>query len=200
MPRVALLPRHDGHNVETFCWLEVCAFNRKAGNCHPLAQELVQILLEDTIEQFGVTANPTAEWVVQQIRNATSFGKQPKYLLHDNDSIFMAERLQRFLSNANIQSVRTAYHSPWQNGICERTIGIVRREVLDQIIPVNEKHLSRILREYIYKYYNPQRTHQGIGCQTPDGMPPMPETTVAGTSLISTELLGGLYHTYTKAA
>ena len=152
------------------------------------------------IEHFGVTANPTAAWAVQQIREATPFGKQPKYLLHDNDSIFTAGRLQLFLSNANIKSVRTAYHSPWQNGICERTIGIVRREIIDHIIPTGEKHLWRILHEYIAKYYNPQRTHQGIGGQTPDGMPPMPETLVAGTSLLSTELLGGLYHTYSKAA
>ena len=152
------------------------------------------------IEQFGVTTNPTAKWVAQQLRNATPFGRQPKYILHDTDSIFTSERVQRFLSNANIKSVRTAYHSPWQNGICERTVGIIRREVLDHIIPTGEKHLSRILHEYIDKYYNPQRTHQGIGGQTPDRMPPMPETTMAGTSLLSAELLGGLYHTYSKAA
>ena len=152
------------------------------------------------IEQFGVTANPTATWVVQQIRNAIPFGKQPKYLLHDNDSIFTAEALQSFLSNTNIKSIRTAYRSPWQNGICERTVGIIRQEVLNHIIPINEKHLYGILRQYIYRYYNPHRTHQGIGCQTPDITPCPPKTTVAETELVSTELLGGLYHTYSKVA
>ena len=152
------------------------------------------------IEQFGVTAHPTAEWVIQQIREATPFGKQPKYLLHDNDSIFTAGSLQGFLANLNIKSVRTAYHSPWQNGICERTVGIIRHEVLDHIIPLNEKHLQHILQQYIHKYYNPHRTHQGIGGQTPDRTQGPPETTMERTYLSSTEVLGGLYHTYTKVA
>jgi transposase InsO family protein len=152
------------------------------------------------IEQFGVTAHPTAAWVAQQIRNATPFGKQPKYLLHDNDSIFTSMHVQDFLTNANIKSVRTAYRSPWQNGICERAVGIIRREVLDHIIPFSERHLHRVLHQYIHKYYNPHRTHQGIGCQTPDRTPCLPKTTMAETTLISTKVLGGLYHTYTKAA
>jgi transposase InsO family protein len=152
------------------------------------------------IEHFGVTTNPTAAWVKQQVRNATPFGKQPKYLLHDNDSIFTAGCLQAFLSNANIKSVRTAYCSPWQNGICERTVGIIRQEVLNHIIPLDENHLHSILHRYIDGYYNSHRTHQGIGCRTPDIKPRPPKTTIAETKLVSTELLGGLYHTYEKVA
>ena len=152
------------------------------------------------IRKFGVTAHPTAEWTIQQIRDATPFGKQPRYLLHDNDSIFTAENLQGFLSKSGIKSVRTAFHSPWQNGICERTVGIIRQEALNHIIPLDEKHLRYILHQYIHKYYNPHRTHQGIGCQTPEITPSLPRTTMAETSLAPTELLGGLYHTYTKVA
>ena len=151
------------------------------------------------IEQFGVTAHPTAEWVAQQIRNAT-FDKQPKYLLHDNDSVFTADYFQRFLANRHIKSVRTAYHAPWQNGICERTVGIIRQEILNHIIPINEEHLRKILHQYIFKYYNPHRTHQGLGGQTPYRAKRPSETTMAETSLSSTEILGGLYHTYRKVA
>ena len=100
------------------------------------------------IEHFAVTTNPVASWVVQQAREATPFGKQPKYILHDSDSIFTADYFQRFLSSANIQSVSTSIKSPWQSGVCERLVGILRQEVLDHIIPLNEKHLWRILREY----------------------------------------------------
>ena len=117
------------------------------------------------IEHFAVTANPSSAWVVQQIREATPFGQIPQYLIHDNDRIFTAGCLQRFLENTNIKVKRTGYHAPWQNGICERTVGILRQELLNHIIPLNEKHLHKLLREYIHGYYNPARTHQGINRQ-----------------------------------
>jgi transposase InsO family protein len=152
------------------------------------------------IKHFAITNHPTSVWVANQLRNATPFGIQPEYLIHDNDCIFKSKDLQDFLANANITSVRTGYHSPWQNGICERTIGIIRRELLDHIIPFNEEHLRRLLGEYINQYYNPSRTHQGINRQTPI-MPEEPvKTTVAETKLISVPVLGGLYRNYRKAA
>jgi transposase InsO family protein len=114
------------------------------------------------IKHFAVTRHPSSTWVIQQLREVMPFGVQPEYLIHDNDRIFTSKDLQEFLINTKIQSVRTSYHSPWQNGICERTVGIVRRELLDHVIPFNEKHLWYLLDEYINQYYNPSRTHQGI--------------------------------------
>ena len=152
------------------------------------------------IEYVAVTAHPTSAWVAHQIREATPFGTNPEYLLHDNDGIFTAKDFQEFLANSKIQSLRTSFHSPWQNGICERAVGILRRELLDHIIPLNEKHLEYLLREYIEKYYNPVRTHQGINCQTPILSEKPPETLVADTVLQSEPILGGLYHCYRKAA
>jgi transposase InsO family protein len=113
------------------------------------------------IEHFAVTANPSSAWIAQQIREATPYGQTPQYLIHDNDSIFTAGLLQKFLSNTNIKAKRTGFHAPWQNGVCERTVGILRQELLNHVIPLNEKHLERLLREYIDGYYNPARTHQG---------------------------------------
>ena len=86
---------------------------------------------------------------------------------------------QEFI-NSNIKVKRTSVRSPWQNGICERVIGILRAELLNHVIPFNEKHLKYLLRQYFQKYYHTERTHQGISCQTP--------------------ILGGLYHSYKKAA
>ncbi|MDD4402884.1 MAG: integrase core domain-containing protein [Desulfitobacteriaceae bacterium] len=119
------------------------------------------------IEHFAVTTNPSAAWVAQQIREATPYGQTPQYLIHDNDSIFTAGLLQRFLANTKIKVKRTGFHAPWQNGVCERTVGILRQELLNHIIPLHEKHLHRLLREYIHGYYNRARTHQGINRQTP---------------------------------
>ena len=152
------------------------------------------------IKHFAITSHPTSAWVAQQLREATPFGNQPEYLIHDNDRIFVSKELQAFLTNTEIKSIRTGFHSPWQNGICERTVGILRRELLDHIIPMNEKHLEYLLRTYIYDYYNPHRTHQGIGRQTPFPSERPPETSIAKTNLISNPVLGGLYHNYRKAA
>jgi len=91
-------------------------------------------------------------------------------------------------------------HSPWQNGICERLIGIVRRELLDHCIPLNQRHLERLLTEYV-EYYNNVRTHQALGGETPIvKFTPPPLTLVKDTKLTARPILGGLYHDYEKAA
>jgi len=152
------------------------------------------------IEHIAVTSRFNTTWLIQQIRDATPFGKQPKYLLHDNDSVFLSNQFQQALTHINIKSTRTAYKSPWQNGICERAIGIIKRELIDHIIPLNEHHLRKLLREYVSEYYNPHRTHQGINCETPDKTKSMPITFIKNTKINGKPILGGLYTTYDKVA
>jgi len=151
------------------------------------------------IKHFAVTDHPTAAWVTQQVRNATSFGDQPEYLLHDNDPAFKDQGFQQFLSHSNIKSKSITPYSPWQNGICERLVGIVRRDLLDHVIPMNQRHLERLLAEYV-KYYNNVRTHQALGGETPVESPRPPLTLVKDTKLKAKPILGGLYHEYQKAA
>ena len=75
----------------------------------------------------------------------------------------------------------------------------MRRELLDHIIPLNQRHLERLLVEYV-NYYNNVRTHQSLGDESPvKGIPP-PETKVKDTVLSATPILGGLYHDYEKVA
>jgi len=71
---------------------------------------------------FAVTAHPTMEWVIQQLREATPFGEQPRYLFRDNDGIF-GYGVRAFLECCGMREVRTAYESPWQNPYIERMIG-----------------------------------------------------------------------------
>jgi transposase InsO family protein len=106
--------------------------------------------------------------------------------------------VQNFLSASQIQSKKTSIKSPWQNPYAERVVGILRQELLNHIIPVNEEHLHRLLKEYIDGYYNPHRTHQGIGGQTPIPSPAYMPTKAAETKLNATPVLNGLYHTYKK--
>lgn len=152
------------------------------------------------IEHFAVTSNPTSNWVAQQIRESTPFGKVPEHMIHDNDTILTAALVQALLDNSNIKVKKTSYRSPWQNGTCERVIGILRAELLNHVIPFNEKHLKYLLGQYFNKYYHTERTHQGIGCQTPVSCDKRLDTSAEDIVLKSTPILGGLYHSYKKAA
>lgn len=119
------------------------------------------------IVHFAVTKNPDMFWLTQQFRNATPYGDQPKYLIHDNDPVFKSKVFQGFLRNSNIKSKPTSFRSPWQNPYAERVIGTIRRELLNHIIPFSERHLEKSLNEYINNYYNTNPTHQGIAGKTP---------------------------------
>lgn len=79
-------------------------------------------------------------------------------------------------------------------------VGIIRAELLNHIVPVNQRHLEHLLKEYVNRYYNLVRTHQGIGCSTPILSDKPPETMVSETNLVSEPILGGLYHRYKKVA
>ncbi|WP_155522707.1 integrase core domain-containing protein [Salisediminibacterium selenitireducens] len=152
------------------------------------------------IKHIAVTTNPTAEWTVQQFRNATPYGEIPVYLIHDNDSIFRSKLFQRFLTSSGIKSKRTAIKSPWQNPYAERVIGTIKREVTDFIIPFHANHLDRLLQEYVHEYYNTHRTHQGINGQTPIPSPEYPMTDAEQTILKKKPVLNGLYYTYSKSS
>ena len=69
-----------------------------------------------------------------------------------------------------LHTVRTSFRSPWQNGVAERWVGSCRRDLLDHVIPLNERHLKRLLSEYI-RYYQLDRTHLGLEKDTPQTRP-----------------------------
>ena len=94
------------------------------------------------IIHFGVTAHPTSSWVVQQLHEAFPNDASPRFLIYDNDSIF-SERVTESIKNIGIDPQRTAFRSPWQNGIAERWVGSVRRELLDHVIVLNDDHLRK---------------------------------------------------------
>ncbi|MBI5724993.1 MAG: transposase [Planctomycetes bacterium] len=144
---------------------------------------------------FASSFNPTLQWVIQQIREATPFGRQPKYLFHDNDGIF-GLGLDHFLRRCGIKPVRTAYRSPWQNPFVERFIGTLRRELLDHVIILSQRHLDRLLAEFIEDYYHIGRPHQGLGGQTPI---PQPRAPSGKTRIVSVPVLSGLHHRYYRA-
>jgi len=109
----------------------------------------------------GVTRSPTDAWSAQQLREATPYGQGPKYLIRDRDSKF-GPSFARVAATSGIKILKTPYHTPRANAICERYLGSVRRECLDHLLILHEKHLDRVLHAYV-QYFNqarPQEAHQ----------------------------------------
>jgi transposase InsO family protein len=147
---------------------------------------------------FSTTYHPSMAWVIQQLREATPFGRQPRYLFHDNDGIY-GHGVRRFLDSRNIEEVRTAYRSPWQNPYIERLVGTLRRELLDHVIVLSERHLNRLLGEFIEQYYHYDLPHQGLDGDTPVATK-KPEGGDGAIELLSFPICGGLHHRYERLA
>ena len=141
----------------------------------------------------NVTDHPNAEWVVQQLRETFSEAGPYRYVIFDRDAKFNAD-VVGFLKTTGLKPKRTSIASPWQNGIAERWVGSCRRELLDHVIPLNEGHLRRLVREYI-AYFQQDRIHDALDKDTPNRRPvekkPNPRAT-----MISGQRLGGLHHRY----
>jgi len=146
------------------------------------------------ILHFNVTPHPSADWVVQQLRETFAEAAPYRYVILDRDSIFNADVIA-FLQATGIEPKRTSIQAPWQNGTAERWIGSCRREILDHIIPVNEEHLRRLIRDYV-RYYQQDRVHDSLSKDTPNRRPIEPKPATDAT-LISQPRLGGLHHRYT---
>ena len=144
------------------------------------------------ILHFNVTTNPTAQWVIQQLREAFPDDSTARYLIYDNDCIFSHEVSTSIIS-IGITPKQTAYRNPWQNGTAERWVGSCKRELVDHVIVFNEDHLRRLLREYV-SYYNAERVHTVIR-DAPEGRAiearPSP-----GAKVVGLPRVGGLHHRY----
>jgi transposase InsO family protein len=112
------------------------------------------------ILHFNVTSHPTAEWVVQQLREAFPEASPYQYAIFDRDSTFNDE-VVTFLRATGLKPKRTSVQAPWQNGIAERWVGSCRREILDHVIALNEPHLRRLIRDYV-NYYHEDRIHDSL--------------------------------------
>ena len=121
------------------------------------------------IVRLNATEHPTAQWTAHQIVEAFPFDTAPRYLLRDGDGIY-GDRVKRKLASLGISEIVTAPASPWQNAYVERVIGSLRRELLDRVVVLNQRHLKRPLFSYL-DYYHPWRTHRSLNQDAPDGRP-----------------------------
>ncbi len=146
------------------------------------------------IIHFSVTSKPHSQWAIQQLREAFGFDQTTKYVIRDNDSIY-SDDFKRHIPKFGLKDKPTAYRCPWQNPIAERVIGTLRRECLDHVIIINERHLRDVLREYINDYYNISRTHLSLDKDSPIHRPIQSDG-----QIVSSSILGGLHHTYRRVA
>ncbi|HEY3035256.1 MAG TPA: integrase core domain-containing protein, partial [Streptosporangiaceae bacterium] len=153
----------------------------------------------------GVTANPTGEWTVQQARNlALTVGERfedIRFLIRDRGSNFTLS-FDAVFQATGAGILRTAVQVPRMNAICERHVGTLRRELLDRVLILGERHLRSVLTEY-QVHYNTARPHQGIAQRVPGDEPDAPRATVTGIDtqqIRRRPVLGGLINEYTHAA
>lgn len=152
------------------------------------------------IPHQDVTAHPTAEWTLQQFREALPADHPYRFVIHDRDSIFCRE-LDRQVTHLGVRVLRTPIRAPWANGACERLGGSLRRECLDFVIPLNERHLKLTVNNWGI-HCNRARPHSSLG----PGFPvPNQERVPAyghrhrlpvGSCVVKTSVLGGLHHDY----
>jgi putative transposase len=147
------------------------------------------------IVHVNVTEHPTTAWTAQQVVEAFPWDGAPRYLLRDRDRIYGGWFRQR-IRNMGIDEVIIAPRSPWQNPYVERFIGSSRRECLDHVIVLGERHLQRLLQQYLH-YYHGWRTHLSLAMDCPVPRPIHPPEQ---GRVIAVPEVGGLHHHYERQA
>jgi transposase InsO family protein len=147
------------------------------------------------IIHVNVTEHPTAVWTAQQMIEAFPEDAAPRWLLHDRDAIYGAE-FRRRVASISIGEVVSSPSSPWQNPYAERLIGSLRRECLDHVIVLGERHLRRLLSAYLI-YYHGTRTHLALEKDAPT--PRRAQSAEEGRVVAFPEV-GGLHHRYERRA
>ena len=151
------------------------------------------------IVHWNVTEHPTAAWTVQQFRAIVPGDQPQRFLIHDRDTIYAAA-VDDAVTAMGLTVLRTPVRCPQANAFCERLIGTIRRECLDWLIALNERHLRTVLREWV-THYNQGRAHASLG----PGIPAVPPDRLAqpnghqipaGHDVIAAPILAGLHHEY----
>ena len=143
----------------------------------------------------GITRNPTGAWVAQQARNLAMDGvlDRFRFLIRDRDGKFTAV-FDRIFTTEGIRVIRTPIRTPVANAYAERFVQTVRRECLDWLLIGNERHLHRVLVDYL-EHYHHERPHRGLALR-----PPNPAAQPNSGPVRRRDRLNGLIHEYHRAA
>ncbi len=149
----------------------------------------------------NVTVHPTAEWTLQQLREAIPSDHDYRFIIHDRDRIF-SSHLDQSIRKMRLRVLKTPVRCPKANAHCERVLGSLRRECLDFVIPLTENHLRKITKDWV-AHYNQGRPHMSLGPEIPDPgahLPVEPQShrhhVPDNVHVISRRILGGLHREY----
>ena len=140
------------------------------------------------------------KWTIQQFREVLPFDHPYEFVIHDRDSIFSAE-VDRVLKDCKVRVLKTPVRAPMANVFCERLMGTIRRECLDHLIPINERHLRGIVKEFA-THYNRGRPHSALGPEVPEPNQPKVRAGLhrhklpVGYEISTIPILAGLRHEY----
>jgi putative transposase len=153
------------------------------------------------ILHVDVTAHPTALWTMQQLRDAIPADHAYRFLVHDRDAIF-SQKLDQGVCHLGLRVLKTPVRSPQANALCERLLGLLRRECLDFMISLTEHHLRCILTKWV-PHYNAGRPHMALGPGIPRPPPRLPvplqghrHRIPEHLHVVAYPLLSGLHHEY----
>jgi hypothetical protein len=150
----------------------------------------------------GCTEHPTAAWVTQQARHLTwqldEEEQRPAILIRDRDAKFAASFDTVFRAE-NVRVVRTPVRAPRANAVAERWVGTVRRDCLDWLLILGQRHLEQVLREYVV-HYNAARPHRALELRAPLAHRHLVRPTRPVEAIIRRDRLGGLIHEYEPLA
>jgi transposase InsO family protein len=149
----------------------------------------------------NVATHPTAEWTLQQLREAMPSDHHYRFLIHDRDSIF-SRALDEHIRHLGLKVLKTPVRTPVANAICERVLGTLRRECLDFVIPLSANHLRLLLTRWV-QHYNDGRPHMSLGpgipqpsVSLPAPLQPHRHRLPAALRVASCPILSGLHHEY----
>ena len=150
---------------------------------------------------LGVTAHPTGAWLTQQARNLLmdldDAGRRFRFLIRDRDAKFTAA-FDAVFTAIDVRIIKSPVRAPRANAIAERFVGSIRRELLDRILIINQRHAATVLGEYQH-HYNSHRPHRTLGQAAP--LRPLPQQTTSETNTVRRrDRLGGLLHEYQQVA
>ena len=152
---------------------------------------------------WNVTEHRTAEWTLQQFRACMTGESSHRFVVHDRDTIHSAA-VDHALHAMGLQVLKTPVAAPRANAYCERVIGTARRECVDWVIPLDERHLRRVLAEWVPPY-NRARPHTGLGLGFPEpsssgGVPVSGHQFLRAHRVITRSVLVGSHHEYALEA
>ena len=124
-------------------------------------------------------------------------GRRFRFLIRDRDAKFTA-MFDTVFTAIDISIIRTPVRAPRANAIAERFVGSIRRELLDRMLIINQRHALAVLRQY-ERHYNDHRPHRAL-CQDAPLRPLPHRTTSEIHNVRRSAWLGGLLHEYQQVA